>query len=313
MKVAILDLGTNTFNLLIKDVQSEEVFLNTKIAVKLGEGGIDNNTIAPPAFVRGIEALQSHRKSIASYHVEATYAFATSAIRTASNGQDFVAAAKTEAQVNVNVISGEQEAELIYHGVKQAVPLTESCSLIVDIGGGSTEFILCNAKEVFWKESYLLGSSRLKEHFKPSDPVRPAEIQHIEQYLKTQLTALFSAVQQYKPTALIGSSGSFDTLANMIFAQFDQENLLLKGHTNYTFAFNEYHMIAQKMLHGTFEERLETPGMLPMRADLMPMACILINYLLNHIELKALKLSTYALKEGVSILLNKNEHTWLRS
>jgi exopolyphosphatase/guanosine-5'-triphosphate,3'-diphosphate pyrophosphatase len=313
MNVAILDLGTNTFNLLVKNIQSGEVLLNTKIAVKLGEGGIDVNTITPAAFARGIDALKAHQKSIATYHVDATYAFATSAIRTAANGQDFVLAAKREAGVTVNVISGEQEAELIYYGVQQAVNLSENCSLIVDIGGGSTEFILCNAGEIFWKESYLLGSSRLKEHFKLGDPISTEEIQRMEAYLTAELTGLFEAVNTYKPVELIGSSGSFDTLASMIFAHFDQENPLLQGHANYTFARSEYHLIAQKMLRSTFEERLNTPGMLPMRADLMPMACILINFLLNHIEVKALKLSTYALKEGVSALLNKNEHTWLKS
>ncbi len=313
MKVAIVDMGTNTFNLLIQDTSSGEVFFNDKIPVKLGEGGIDDNQIAPPAFERGLQALVAHGKTIRRHEVEATYAFATSAVRSAQNGTDFIAASLERAGIAVNVLSGDEEAALIYYGVRQALDLGKHKSLIVDIGGGSTECIIANAERVFWQKSYPLGSSRLKEHFQPADPLENNDKEAIQAYLKTQLEDLFSAVKTHEPQSLIGSSGSFDTLAAMILARFEQANPLLQGHTSYVFDLGEYRAISRQMLTSGFEERLRTPGMIPMRADMMPMACLLIDFLLNQTGIRSLKLSTYALKEGVSALLKENTHSWQKS
>jgi exopolyphosphatase/guanosine-5'-triphosphate,3'-diphosphate pyrophosphatase len=311
MKIAVIDLGTNTFNLLIRDTETNVVLYNNKIGVKLGDGGLDDDRIMPVAFERGINALKSHRLTIKEYDVDKTYAFATAAIRSASNGSDFVAAAAKEAGIEVNVIDGQKEAELIYLGVTQALDLGEGTSLIVDIGGGSTEFILANKNAVLWKNSYNIGSSRLLEKFKPKDPISPEQKEAIENFITTVTRDLAEAVRQHPTTTLIGSSGSFDTLANMINeanpgAGYDPTT------TSFTFELSQYHQIAEKMLTASYEERLATPGMIPMRADMMPMACIQINYLIKQFGVQTLKLSTYALKEGVFITL-KEKNRWRES
>ncbi len=311
MKVAVIDLGTNTFNLLIRDTETNAVLYNNKIGVKLGDGGLDDDRIMPVAFERGINALKSHRETIKEYAVDKTYAFATAAIRSASNGKDFVTKAAEQTNINVNVIDGQKEAELIYLGVTQALDLGPGTSLIVDIGGGSTEFILANSQEVLWKNSYNIGSSRLLEKFKPKDPISKPEIQLIEDFIAEVTEELVEAVKHHPTKTLIGSSGSFDTLATMIQAAYpDGDYDPLK--TSYEFQLHQYLSISQKMLNSSYEQRLATPGMIPMRADMMPMACIQINFLLKRLGLKNMKLSTYALKEGVFITL-KDENTWQES
>ena len=142
MKTAIIDLGTNTFNLLI--VEGDQTLFKTKIAVKLGEGGITNNFIAEEPYRRGLAALKKHIETIKHYKVERTLAFATSAIRSATNGAVFVKEVKKKLGLNIEVIDGNKEAELIYLGVQQALDLGQENNLIMDIGGGSTEFIICN-------------------------------------------------------------------------------------------------------------------------------------------------------------------------
>src|ERR1043166_6747106 len=115
MRIAIIDLGTNTFNLLVVDITGKDSFksiFSTKVAVKLGEGGIVKGFISPAAFHRGINALKTHRAIIDKLGVVKTIAFATSAIRSATNGKQFVAAAKKEANIEVTIISGDKEAEL---------------------------------------------------------------------------------------------------------------------------------------------------------------------------------------------------------
>jgi len=312
MRIAIIDLGTNTFNLLIRESQSNEVIFNTKIPVKLGEGGIDNKMIAPAAFERGLSALAEHASSIKKFKVDKTYAFATSAIRSTANGPEFVKQAQEKANITINVIDGQKEAELIYYGVQKALNMGSETSLIMDIGGGSTEFILANQDEIFWKESYLMGSSRLMEKFKPFDPISNEQIEEIENYLEETLSSLFEACRQKKPLWLIGSSGSFDTLASMASWRFANRDLP-EEYTSYTFDFYEYMTVARHMLQSDFEERLETPGMIPMRADMINMACIQINLILKRLGIKAMKLSTYALKEGVYFQITQNQSTWQES
>lgn len=311
MKTAVIDLGTNTFNLLIRDLDKDQLVYNGKIGVKLGEGGLDQEKITPQAFARGLRALEEHKKTIKALGAHESYAFATSAIRSASNGSDFVKTAKEESGININVIDGHQEAELIYLGVKQAVDLGRSTSLIIDIGGGSTEFIIANQERIFWKNSYKLGSSRLLEIFKPNDPLKETDIQAIVDYISSSTPDLLNSIKQFKPQTLIGSSGSFDTLASMLH-ETHSDDIYDRSKSSYVFDVDRYRDIAQKMLSCSLQQRLETPGMIAMRADMMPMACIQINFLLNHLSDIEMKLSAYALKEGVFATL-KHKNKWLRS
>lgn len=296
MKTAIIDLGTNTFNLLV--VEGNTTLLNTKIAVKLGEGGITKGYIAEAPFQRGLEALKKHLQSIEKYQPNRTLAFATSAIRSTKNGVDFVARVKTELGLHIEVIDGDKEAELIYLGVKQALDLGDSNKLIMDIGGGSTEFIICNKKEIFWKQSFQLGAARLLERFQPQDPVTSIEVKWIERYLEDVLTPLWTALQIFPCDTLVGSSGSFDTLADVIVHKF-YDISILKGKTNFDFKLSDFNWLHQYFLKSNLEERLNTPGMIPMRADMIVISCIFINFLLKRQQMLSMKLSTFALKEGV--------------
>ena len=296
MKIAIIDLGTNTFNLLI--VEGSTTLFKIKIAVKLGEGGITKGYIAEAPFQRGFEALKKHLQTIEEYQVDRTLAFATSAIRSASNGVDFVTKVKTELGLYIEVIDGDKEAELIYLGVKQALDLGDGNNLIMDIGGGSTEFIICNKKEIFWKQSFQLGAARLLEYFQPKDPITSSEIKSIKYYLENTLTPLWSALQKFPCDTLVGSSGSFDTLADVIVHQFYTASIL-KGKTNYDFNLSDYQWLHKYFLKSNLEERLNTPGMIPMRADMIVISSIFIDYLLQRENISNMKLSNFALKEGV--------------
>ena len=312
MKVAIIDMGTNTFNLLIKDMSSRKFLIKTKISVRLGEGGLTTNKISPEASERAIAALKEHKTTIESWDVQETYAFATSAVRGAQNNADFVAEVKEKTGISVNVISGDKEAELIYYGVSQALKFGKKNSLIVDIGGGSTELVIANNNGVLWKKSYLLGSSRLLQQFSPADPITKNDIEKLEQHFKETLGDLFQQLTTYPIHELIGSSGSFDTLSEMIIARFNYDPIP-QNTPNYTFNLKEYEIISNLMIQRNYHERLNTPGMIPMRADMIVMACVLVNYLLKKLNIQQMKLSIYALKEGVFKTLNDKTNLWLKS
>lgn len=301
MVFAVIDLGTNTFNLLIGEMLPDKTFkrlFNTKIAVKLGEGTINSGYIADAPFQRGISALKQYQQYIQDYNVEKEFAFGTSAIRSASNGPDFVKAALEEAKIAVTVIDGNEEAELIYYGNRMAVKMSEETSLIMDIGGGSTEFILANKDTIFWKKSFKLGAARLLERFKPSDPITDEEIKDFHDYLRAELLPLREAVKLYQPQELIGSSGAFDSVVDLIGGEFDHP-LINDAQTEYHISLSEYELISRKIKASTLRERYQMPYLIHMRADMMVISIMLIDHILKEINLNVFKTSIFSLKEGV--------------
>lgn len=308
MKIAVIDLGTNTFNLLIVEVNSDKSYstvFQTKISVKLAEGGMNKGFIADLAFARGIEAFNTHFATTQKYKVDKIYAFATSAIRGASNGSEFVQKVKNDTGVDIQVISGDREAELIYYGVRSAVEMTEDASLIIDIGGGSTEFIIANKNQIFWKQSFLLGAARLLELFPPSDPITDNEIIVFVNHLKTELQPLFEAIKKYPVKELLGSSGSFDSLAEMIAHRFYTPEIL-DGKTEFTFDLGHCEEIYNSILKSTNAERLKMKGLVAMRVDMIVVSSIIVNFVIREFEIEKMRLSTYSLKEGVIYeVLNK--------
>jgi exopolyphosphatase/guanosine-5'-triphosphate,3'-diphosphate pyrophosphatase len=302
MIFAIIDLGTNTFNLLIAErlpnCKFKKIF-NTKVAVKLGEGAINAGYIADAPFQRGINALKQYQQYLLDHNVEHTYAFATSAIRSASNGGEFVIQAKKVAGISITVIDGNEEADLIYHGNKMAVNMTDSISLIMDIGGGSTEFVLANHTTIFWKQSFLLGAARLLEKFKLSDPITTQEINKFNNYLKQELLPLLNAIQSFIPTELIGSSGAFDSVIDVIAGEFNTGNELNDFKTEYAVDLNHYSIISKKLKESTIKERYHIKGLIDMRVDMIVISILLIDFILKEVNLSTMRVSTFSLKEGV--------------
>ena len=301
MRFAIIDLGTNTFNLLIAESDGDNSFtklFNTKVAVKLGEGGINAGYIADVPFQRGINALKQYQQYLLDYDVEQTFAFATSAIRSASNGSEFVAHAKKIAGITITVIDGHEEAELIYHGNKMAVRMTGQTSLIMDIGGGSNEFILANHDTVFWKNSYLLGAARLLDKFKPSDPITEKEINAFNNYLREQLKSLFEATKNYPPIELIGSSGAFDSVVDIIAGEFGT-SVVDDIQTEYAIDIEHYKRVSKKIIASTIQERQHTTGLIEMRIDMIVISFLLIDFMINEFNISNIRVSAYSLKEGV--------------
>ncbi len=301
MVFAVIDLGTNTFNLLIGETLPDNTFrrlFNTKIAVKLGEGTINSGYIGDAPFQRGISALRQYQQYILDYNVEREFAFATSAIRSASNGPDFVKAAREQARISVTVIDGDEEAELIYYGNRMAVKMSENISLIMDIGGGSTEFILANHSTIFWKRSFKLGAARLLDRFKPCDPITESEIRAFHDYLRTELSPLYEAAKHYRPEELIGSSGAFDSVVDLIGGEFNR-SLVNDSQTEYPISLREYELISRKIKASTLHERYQMPYLINMRADMMVISVMLIDHILKELNLSVFKASTFSLKEGV--------------
>lgn len=300
-KWSIIDLGTNTFNLLVVEIdekRNRKTLYQEKIPVRLGEGGINAGIIQDEPFRRGLKAMEQFAKKNKELQTDTIFAFATSAIRSSTNGKLFTKTVKEICGIEIQIIDGDTEAELIFEGVRLSGILGPHTSLILDIGGGSCEFILCNQEGIFWKKSYDLGVARLFERFRHQNPISLSEIKALESLFTITLTHLFEALKSYPTTELIGSSGSFDSFAEMIsFKIFGEDRV--SNLPAYTFSIPEYQQIHQQLLHSTLEERFQIPGLVAMRADMIVIASILVNYLIQQISINSMKVSAYALKEGM--------------
>ncbi|MES2628936.1 MAG: phosphatase [Bacteroidota bacterium] len=300
MKVAIIDLGTNTFNLLVVNWVNavSQKLHSSKISVRLGEGGFAEKRIKPDAFNRGMMAFGEHLGQAKALGVEQVYAFATSAVRSADNGTEFVQTILDKYQVKVDVIDGDREAELIYKGVRDSGILDDEPVLIMDIGGGSTEFIIGTADKVLWKESFPLGAARILEQLKPGDPMTGAEVSAIEDFLYKSTESLFFAIKNYPINRLIGSSGSFDSLVDMTSVAKGLEP------TSETALYNEiplkdFYRMYDRLLPSTLAQRYNFPGLIPLRVDFIVIASVFINLVIKEANIGSLWQSAYSLKEGV--------------
>ncbi len=301
MKLAIIDIGTNTFKLMIVRLTENgqfKIVFKEKIPVKLGEGGINNDQIAHAPFLRGIKAMITHKESIDRHGAEKVLAFATSAIRSAKNGKEFVRKVKSITGIEIEIITGNREAELIYRGVRKALDIGNERCLIMDIGGGSTEFIIANQHKIFWKHSFNLGAARLLEVINPSEPIEKSEIKHLRTYLLEEMKILWETCEKFPVKTLIGSSGSFDSMAEMIYHRFHtDENPLVK--TEYHFNLSHFEAMYKTIISSPVEKRYKIKGLAAMRVEMIVVAVIMIRFVFKELKLEQMRLSTFSLKEGI--------------
>ena len=297
-KAAVIDMGTNTFHLLLVELDGKEfkTIYKEKIAVKLGQGGITQNQITPEAEKRALHTLGHFKNMIDGETISQVFAFATSAVRNATNGPDFVKKVKEELGIQIHVISGEEEAQLIYEGIDFSGALDERTTLMMDIGGGSVEFIIGNSQEAFWKRSFEIGGQRLLDAFHYHDPILPEEVEKLEQYCGEKLQPLLDAIATFHPSRFVGASGTFDTLIDMHYATMLQ--CKLTGEHVFELPVNHFHQLFQLLVTKNRAERLLIPGMIAMRVDMIVVASCLIDFILQHVQVESIRCSHYSLKEG---------------
>jgi exopolyphosphatase/guanosine-5'-triphosphate,3'-diphosphate pyrophosphatase len=291
MRTAVIDLGTNTFNLLIADVNSDgfTIIHSEKEGVALGMGGINKNTISPDAFERGLTTLR-HFKSICSQNnVQVINSFGTSALRGAENAIDFVQQIHSELAITVSIISGEKEAELIYKGITWSYDF-QLPAMIMDIGGGSTEFIFANKNGIIEKVSLDIGILRIFQLFTFSDPFNKEDIQKVKDWLDEKSGNFFKGKKQ---EVLIGASGTFETFYEMIYQKEYTEKIKAEE-----VSLESLLKVTNDILNSTEKERDTNEMIIPIRKKMAPIAAIKVQWIIEELGIKRVFISPCSLKEG---------------
>ncbi len=306
MKVAIIDLGTNTCNLLVAETNNSgySILHQSKQLVKLGDNKIRDNEISKEATNRVLQSFQIQKEIMGQFDVDKVRVIATSAVRTAENKIQFLEKLSEDTGWIIKLVSGEKEAELIFKGVLLAFKDFENPSVILDIGGGSNEIILATGNEMVWKESRPTGMARIINRFQISDPIQAGEIETIREYYSSEHKSAFDMCRTEKANTLIGCSGAFDTIADII----DSVNPGEKMRTTQNISIKDFYSVYNHLIKSTRKGRLAMKGMDYVRVDLIVPAVILIEQLISSIGITQIIQTDFALREGVLFEMLKPGH-----
>jgi exopolyphosphatase/guanosine-5'-triphosphate,3'-diphosphate pyrophosphatase len=310
--LAAVDIGTNSVHLVVAQPIGTgrfEILDREKESVRLGSGSGDMKTLAPDAIERGVDAL-TRFAHIAQRFGAPIRAVATSAVREAENRADFLDRVESETGIEIEVISGVEEARLIHLGVLQAVPVLDRRVLVIDIGGGSTEFVVGEGGEVLDALSLKLGHIRLTERFFGDEPVRKRQVTECRQYVRAYLAQVSRAVDRHGFEVAVGSSGTVVNLAEMVRAA--SGDAPLKTVNNFRFTDGELSAVVDSLFAArTAARRRAVPGLDPDRADVILGGSLILAEAFDVLAIPEMRVSDYALREGVLLdaLARRERHS----
>jgi len=310
--LAAIDIGTNSFHLIVARVNERgnfEIIDREKEVIRLGEGSSgDIKEIKEEAIQRALLTL-TRFKGIADSHNAELRAVATSAVREAHNRNELINRALNECGVDIEIVSGNEEARLIYLGVLRAVPVYDKKALVIDIGGGSTEFLLGEKGEYKYAVSLKLGAVRLSQKFFPEFNLTSKNIRECRSWVEGELFAVAEYAKKNKFDVSVGSSGTIMAAGLMILAKRKNDTSAGAILNNFEFTWKELFDIEEEILSNkTAEKRKNIPGLDSKRADIIPAGIIILSQIFRQFNIKKMIISGYALREGTIIdTLQKKE------
>ncbi len=305
-RAAVIDCGTNMFTVLIAegngDVWERKHVLRQPVFI--GQGGFQSRSIRSDRFARGLDALRTFHQALHNYNVKFVRLVGTSALRDASNGTAFAEAVHRQFGWDMGIIGGEEEADWIFRGVAQTLTDALDRVLIMDIGGGSVEFVVAQRTGTgAWQSKAALsldaGVARLEEFGKPSDPLGATGEERYRAFLDDIMEPLEAVLAEHRPTALVGSSGSFDTFAEAVNGLHANIPYLQRRDLE-PIDRQALQRLHRRLLTEPYEQRLKIPGMAPARAKMIPLSSMLLMHVLGKIGPTAtVYRSPFAMREGL--------------
>ena len=302
--LAAIDIGTNSFHLVIADVNSKgqfKVLTREREVVRLGKSSDDMKYLDKDAIERGVSALKRFKLICDSYGAEIR-AIGTSAVREALNKEIFINSVFENTGVNIEVVTGIEEARLIYLGVLQALKVFNERILLIDIGGGSTEFLIGEKGKIIYTNSIKLGAVRLTNKFFTDKKLKQGAINDAKIFVRNLVYPVVRNLVNFDYKTVIGTSGTISTIGAIIYAEkneYDSEQVILN---NYKYDKDSLLKAVKKILKAESEDdRAKIPGLDLKRADIIPAGAIILEQLFLELGIKDITISNYALREGILI------------
>jgi exopolyphosphatase / guanosine-5'-triphosphate,3'-diphosphate pyrophosphatase len=305
--IAAIDVGTNSIHMVVVQIQPDlptfKIINAEKDTVRLGERCQDTGNLTPAAMERAIAALRRCQELANSFNVEAIIAAATSAVREAPNGREFLERVQRELGLQVDLIAGEEEARRIYLGVLSAMEFNHQPHVIIDIGGGSTEIILGDGGEPRYLSSTKIGAVRLTELFVQTDPISDVDYHRLKTYVRGMLEwPVDSVLSLRKPgetLRLLGTSGTIESLLTLHLAEKLGEIPTSLG--GYEITLAELRELIQRLRQMKYEQRSQMLGMSERRAEIIVSGAVILQEAMEMLGCKRLQSCSRALREGMIV------------
>ena len=299
MKIAAIDIGTNSIHMVIVRVEEHRLFEiidREKEMVQLGKKTLMMGRLAEDAMERGLAALKTFRAIADSHGVDQIICTATSAVRESSNGKEFVAQIKKLTGIQVRILSGKKEARMIALAVRDVIDLKNRRALIVDIGGGSMELIVADARHIYFADSIKAGVIRLTERFMRHDPPAPKDLKKLQKWLKMKLEPLSKKIQNLSPEIAVGTSGTILAMGALVVDNRKNGKTKLQKDV---MSLTEVEQVNENLQSMTMDQRMKLPTLDKKRADQIVAGGMLIETVMEKCRMNEMILCDRALREGL--------------
>lgn len=300
LRLAAIDVGSNSLHMVIAQADADgavTALWRIKEMVGLGRISFPSRRLTREAMDRAIAALARFQQAARVRGCEKILAVATSAVREAHNGGGFLQRVRRELGLPIRVVSARDEARLIYLGVRHATDLATRPHFILDVGGGSVEFIVADSTKPVLLESRKLGAARMTARFIHADPVSPGDLKALMQHYDRELAPLCQSIQSLKPVAAIGTSGTIENLAAVCAALEDHAHA--GGQAVLQRAPLE--RLVARLLESRAKDRAAMPGLDDARKDQVIAGALLVNELFRRLDLREMRVCKSALREGILV------------
>jgi len=314
--LAAIDIGTNSFHLVIAKIDEKgsiKIITREKEVVRLGKSSTDMKYISEDAMSRGIATLKRFKLISDSFKADIR-AVATSATREALNKDEFISRVFDATRINIEVVSGFEEARLIYLGVLQALSVFNDKILLIDIGGGSTEFLLGEKGNVIYANSIKIGAVRLTEKYFSDGKFKKENIENARMFVKSIINSVVRDLKGQYYKNVIGSSGTATNIG-MIINEEENDNADEQfNFNNFSYSRESFFKIVKKITKcEKLSEIKEIKGLDPDRQDIITAGAIILEQIFLELGIEELTISNYSLREGILFdTINKEHHTLLK-
>ena len=299
MRIAAIDIGTNSIHMIVVDVRPDlsfEIVDREKDMVRLGAGGLDGRNLTDAAIETARQTLSKYRRLAESHQVDEILACATSAVREAVNGGDFIAGVQRDLGIRVRVISGTEEARLIHLAAAYGVDIGTGTAVVVDVGGGSVEITHGSASRANLARSFKLGVIRLTERFVESDPLSRRDERRMVKLVSREAGAVLETLACRGFDRVIGTSGTVLSLGAL--AARDARGVP-EDVRSLRVSAKAFHRLRKEIVAMPLEARLRIEGLDPRRADLAVAGSVLFDTILRRLGARQFTLCDLALREGL--------------
>lgn len=312
MKIAVYDIGTNSIHMKVVEIfdnLSFEVLEHEKDMTRIGKGSFKQGKLTKEAAKRALKVLKRFAKIAHKNGARHNVAVATSAVRDARNGREFVKDVYKETGIRVRIISGAEEARLIFLGASSGIDLVNGRRvLVIDVGGGSAEIVVGNSKKIDYEESFQLGVARLKDRFFKQDPPKKEHVRNLETYIEGKLLDEIEKVRKHRYSIIIGTGGTMINLASLVYEMREGRRLKLRGY--YEMKRKDLEKLNDKLIHMSAKKINKLPGVDKKRADIMSAGSILAKTLLKLLRSDRIMVADKGIREGIILdyLLKRKLH-----